>query len=122
MTVYAIFSKPEDGPEAIEPVPDRFVWAAALVPPLWALARGAWSLLLLWILTVALLSGVEPYLGGETVGWLYLLFALWCGFAAPGFAMRTLMRRGWIANGDLVAGNKDMALARWLALTYGGGR
>lgn len=119
MTLYAIFSKPENGPEAIRAVGERFVWSAFLFTPLWAGSRGAFGLIGLWALVVIALYLGAPHIGQDTALWLYSVFALWCGFAAPAVDERLLLRAGWIDHGTLVAPDTQAAELAWLNRIYG---
>ncbi|WP_196260327.1 DUF2628 domain-containing protein [Pelagibacterium limicola] len=122
MSIFAIHSRPEEGPEAIEAVPERFVWSAFLFTPFWALAKHAWAFLALWLLVVAILAIAHAQIGVEAAATLYGLFALWSGFAAPGIINRTLMRAGWLAHGDLAASDRETAERAWLERVYGAAR
>lgn len=119
MTIYAIHSKPEDGPEAIAAVPERFIWSAFLFTPFWALARRAFGFFILWLILAAALFLAHPHIGMDVAIALYLLFAVWSGFAAPEISARALERAGWIAHGDLAAPDSETAERLWLERVYG---
>lgn len=119
MTLYSLYSKPENGPEAIVAIGERFSVSALLFTPFWAVARGAWTIFLTWIGIVALLWLSSDAIGGAAALLLYVLFALWSGFAAPQAVGNALMRRGWIAHGELAAPNAAMAETLWLKIHYG---
>lgn len=119
MTLYSLYSKPENGPEAIAAIGEKFSVLAFLFTPLWALARGAWLFLMLWIGVAALLFLGRDVIGVDAAAALYLLFALWSGFAAPQIVGHALAGRGWIAHGELAAANAPMAETLWLKTLYG---
>ncbi len=112
MTIYAVFdhaAKP--APVA---VPDRFSWFAALLPPVFALARGLWLELVAYLVVVMLLAAAVPSIGGDAVGWIYLVFAVWIGFEAPALRRGALSRRRWRFRGDFVAASEDVAMLEGL--------
>lgn len=119
MTLYAIYAKPEAGPEAIAVLGDRFSWGAFLLTPFWALARGAVAFLCLWAIIAIGLYLAAPHIGDDVAILLYVVFALWAGYAAPQIAGRVLRRRNWITRGELVAPNLETAERLWLEMTYG---
>ncbi|WP_127143772.1 DUF2628 domain-containing protein [Pelagibacterium montanilacus] len=119
MTLYTLHTRPEDGPEAIAAVPERFIWSAFLFTPLWALWKGALLFLALWAVVTLALFAASGSLGPETAIGLYGVFALWSGFAAPAIVQSRLTRAGWIDHGGLVASAPDLAVDRFLAQRYG---
>lgn len=119
MTVFAIHSRPDDGPEAIAAVPDRFVWTAFILTPVWALAKRAFWFFVLWLAVAAGLWFAQTHIGADAALLLYLAFALWSGFAAPAIASRALERAGWLAHGDLAAPDLETAERLWLERVYG---
>jgi|TARA_A100001391_G_scaffold160458_1_gene119129 hypothetical protein len=119
MTLYAIYAKPENGPDAISILADKFSWGAFLFAPLWAISRGAIAYLLLWIAVAGGLFLLVPRIGDDIAGLLYLIFALWTGFAASSIAGRALEGRNWIASGVLAAENTIAAERMWLEKNYG---
>lgn len=119
MTLYSIYAKPDKGPDALFVLPERFDWLAFLFAPLWAIFRGAFAYLMLWILVVAALVWAAPAVGGDAAFALYLVFALWTGFAASGVAGRALLHRDWIMSGELAASDTASAERLWLEKTYG---
>lgn len=119
MTLYSIYTKPENGPDAISVLPDTFNWGAFLFAPLWSLSRGALAYLLLWIVVAAGLWLLAPHIGGGVAALLYLSFALWTGFAASSIAGRVLEGRNWIDSGELAADSSPAAERLWLEKTYG---
>lgn len=119
MTIYAMFSKPDAGPEAIAAVPERFVWSAFLITPIWALANKAWGFFGLWLLVAMVVGVSQRFIGSDASVMLYGLFALWSGFAAPAIAARALKKSGWLAHGELAAVDAEAAEALWLQKLYG---
>lgn len=119
MTIFAMFSKPDAGPEAIAAVPERFVWSAFLFTPFWALANRAWGFFALWFLVLLALVLGHRFIGADAGLLLYGVFALWSGFAASENQARALQSSGWLAHGDLSAPDQTTAEALWLQRFYG---
>lgn len=119
MTLYAIYAKPEKGPDALAFLADRFSWSAFVLPPLWAFSRGALAFVVLWLVVAGALVWAAPVIGFGAASALYGVFALWAGFAAPSIHARALSRRDWIAMGDLVASDAASAERIWLDQIYG---
>ncbi|RDE08541.1 hypothetical protein [Pelagibacterium lacus] len=119
MTLYAIYAKPEAGPEAIAVLSERFRWTAFLFTPLWAMFHGAIGFVLVWALLVAALAASVPLIGPAAALGLYGVFALWTGFAAARIAGRALLRRNWLALGELVAADGATAERLWLEQRFG---
>lgn len=119
MTLFAIFSKPDDGPEAIEAIRHGFSWTAFLFTPIWALIHRAWLVLLVWVILVLTLDRLALAIGFDTAFALYGVFALWVGFAAPQIRERVLARRNWLAHGDVSAPSLESAELTWLSKVYG---
>jgi hypothetical protein len=122
MTLYAIFTKPDKGPEALAALPERFVWSAFVLTPFWALSKRAWAFLVLWIVVTAALVASHQFIGTDAAMTLYLVFAIWSGFAAPAIAARVLERSGWLAHGELAAPDLETAERLWLERIYGARR
>lgn len=120
MTLFAIYSKPDDGPEAIEAVREGFSWAAFLLVPVWALYHRVWFTLLVWIVLVLGLDRLAPAIGFGAASALYGVFALWVGFAAPQIRQGAFARRGWLAHGEVSAPSVEGAETIWLKKLYGG--
>lgn len=119
MTLYSIYAKPDKGPDALHVLADRFSFGAWLFAPIWALGRGALAYLFVWIGVVAGLVLVAPVIGPDAAVAVYMVFALWTGFAAPAIASRALERRDWLAQGALIARDAETAELLWLEKTYG---
>jgi hypothetical protein len=122
MTLYSIFEKPQGkaakGRVRFNPpvaVADRFSWAAALLPPVFALWHGLWLLLLFWIALVLGLGYASLIIGQQTAFWLYVLVALFLGFEASAFRRDSLLIRGYRWRGDVVAAAPDIAERDYLA-------
>lgn len=119
MTIFAILTRPDDGPEAISAVPDTFVWPAFLVTPVWALFHRAYGFLGLWFLIAAALYAAHFGIGSGTALMLYGLFALWSGFAAQQIRTMAMERSGWMVHGELTAVDVQSAERAWLERNYG---
>ncbi|HEY9011829.1 MAG TPA: DUF2628 domain-containing protein [Devosia sp.] len=112
MTLYSVYERSDEIAPAM--VPDKFSWAAAILPPVYALYHGLWLGALLYVTAVAVLGVASLWIGGEAVAWLYLLLAVLIGFEAPGWRRRKLEKRGWTYRGDVVAPAQDLAMRDWL--------
>lgn len=110
MPVYSAFGRPSAPPEVIA---ERFSWGAFLLPPLFALRHGLWFFLVLYLLAVIGLVGASALVGDAAAVWLYVLLALWCGFAAPDLR-RFALRRKWHEHVPVVAPDADSAEWRLL--------
>jgi hypothetical protein len=125
MTVYSIFEKPQEKaaknrvPVLLPPVAvsERFSWAAALFPPLFALFNGLWLLLIFWIALVLGLAYVSRVIGDDAAFWLYVLVAVFMGFEAPAFRRDGLLARGFVWRGDIVSSAEDLAARDYLFRT-----
>ncbi|MDB5530807.1 MAG: hypothetical protein JWR51_3910 [Devosia sp.] len=111
MTLFAIYERQSAAPAAI---PEKFSWAAFLLPPIFALVHGLWLELIAYAVTVIALGFAATILGGAATVWLYFLFVLWIGFTAPSLRRHALHRRGWTHHGDRVAAAPDLATLSWL--------
>ena len=111
VTLFAIYERQSAAPAAI---PEKFSWLAFLLPPVFALVHRLWLLLVAYIVAVIALGFAATILGGGATFWLYVLFALWIGFAAPGLRRHALVHRGWSHHGDRVAAAPDLAALSWL--------
>ena len=120
MTLYAIYAKPDRGPEALSVLRDGFSWMAFLFAPLWAIGRGAVLYFIVWCVVAGGLVWAIPLVGPGAALGLYGVFALWTGFAATSIAGRALLSRDWIETGELTAPDKVTAERLWLERTYGG--
>jgi len=109
MTLYAIYDPKPGRTDLPAAVPEKFSWFAALLPPVFLAAHGLWLELVAWLLKLVALVVLSRFIGNDATFLLYVLGALWLGFAAPGFRHHALARRGWTARGNLVAVSSDMA-------------
>lgn len=109
MTLYAIFDPRAGKPDLPAAIPEAFSWFAAILPPVFLLAHGLWLELLAWMLKVAALVVLSGFIGVDATVLLYLLVAIWFGFAAPGFRRHALTSRGWTHRGEHVAASVDLA-------------
>ena len=112
MTTYSIFSRRAD--EAPASVPETFSWAAALVPPLYAMAHGLWIEFVAWGVVLAAIVGLGMLIGAEAAFWLYVLFAVYLGFEAPALRRSHLARDGWRHVAEIVAPAADVAEVEWI--------
>jgi len=109
VTLYAIFDPKPGRPDLPSAIPETFSWFAAILPPVFLMAHGLWLELVAWLLKVVALVVLSGFIGGDASFALYLLVAIWFGFAAPGFRRHALQRRGWTHRGERVAGSADLA-------------
>lgn len=114
MTLYSIFDRDTQAPEAPAAIPERFSWLAVLLPPAFAVVHGLWLELIGFVVAVALLVAGSFWLGAEAGFWLYVLFAVWIGFEAPSLRRAALKRKGWTHRTELVAAAEDLAQVEWL--------
>ena len=113
MTLYSVFERPDEMAPAV--VPEKFSWAAAILPPAYALYHGLWLGLLLYVVAVAVIVIASLWIGGDAAFWLYVLLAALVGFEAAGFRRAKLRAKGWSYRSDVVAAAPDMAQRDWLA-------
>lgn len=113
MTLYSVFERPDEMAPAA--VPEKFSWAAAVLPPAYALYHGLWLGLLLYLAAVAIIVAASLWVGGDAAFWLYVLFAALVGFEAAGFRRAKLRAKGWSYRSDVVAAAPDLAQRDWLA-------
>lgn len=109
MTLYAIFDPKPGRHDLPAAMPEKFSWFAALLPPVFLVAHGLWLELVAWVLKVAALVVLSRFIGDEATFLLYVLVAVWFGFAASGFRRHALQWRGWTHRGELVAASADLA-------------
>jgi hypothetical protein len=112
MTTYSIFARRAD--EAPASVPERFSWAAALVPPLYAIAHGLWIEFAVWGLALAAIVAVAPFIGGGAAFWIYVLLAILIGLEAGAIRRAHLSRDGWRHVAEIIAPAADVAEVEWL--------
>ena len=109
MTLYAIFDPKPGKVDLPMAIPEKFSWLAALLPPVFLLAHGLWLEVLAFVLGVVALVVASGFLGTGACAWLYLIGAIWLGFAAPSLRRQGLMWRGWTDRGARVAASADLA-------------
>ena len=109
MTLYAIFDPKPGTRELPAIVPQDFSWFACILPPAFFASHGLWLELVAWLLKVVALIVLSAFIGGDASCALYLLAAIWIGFAAAGFRRHALAWRGWTYRGNRVAPSADMA-------------
>ena len=112
MTLYSVYERSDEIAPAV--VPEKFSWAAAILPPVYALYHGLWLGVFLYVAALVVLGVASLWIGGEAVAWLYLLLAVLIGFEAPGFRRKKLEKLGWSYRGDVVATAQDLAMRDWL--------
>jgi hypothetical protein len=110
MPVYSAFGRKSEPALAI---PEKFSWAAFLLPPLFALYHGLWLFFVLIVIAITALCLSTTVIGASAAFWLYVLLALWCGFAAPD--LRRFALRKWHEQAPVVAPDADSAEWRLLA-------
>ena len=93
---------------------DGFSWGAALMPPAWALLHLMWLEMFGWFVITLLISVTGLFIGGAAAFWLYVLFALWIGFAASDLRIAALTRRGHVPAGARIAKDEFLAEHDWL--------
>lgn len=113
MTLYSVFERPNEIAPAV--VPEKFSWAAAILPPVYALWHGLWLGLFLYVVALAAIVVASLWVGGEAALWLYLLLAALAGFEAAGFRRGKLTARGWTYRSDVIAAAPDLAQRDWIA-------
>ncbi|MET3927692.1 DUF2628 domain-containing protein [Devosia sp. 2618] len=109
MTLYAIFDSKPGRPDLPAAVPEAFSWLAALLPPVFLVVHGLWLELVAWLLKVVALVVLSNFIGGDTAFLLYVVAAIWLGFAAAGLRRHALTWRGWTYRGERVAATADLA-------------
>jgi hypothetical protein len=109
VTLFAIFDAKPGKSLAPAAIPEKFSWFAALLPPVFALVHGLWLELIGFVVALVALSFAAPWLGPDATIWLYILFAVAIGFAAPGLRRHKLAVGGWTHRGDRVAADADLA-------------
>ena len=109
VTLYAIFDPKPGKSDLPAAIPEKFSWFAAILPPFFLLAHGLWLELVAWLLKVVALVVLSAFIGDDAAFALYVLVAIWFGFAAPGFCRHALQWRGWRPRGARVAMSRDMA-------------
>jgi hypothetical protein len=109
VTLYAIYDPKPGKPALPAAVPEKFSWLAALLPPVFLVLHGLWLELLGFALAVVALVLLTRVIGDDATFPLYVLGAVWLGFAAPGLRRHALAWRGWTHRGTRVALSPDLA-------------
>ena len=109
MTLYAIYDPKPGRPDLPAAIPERFSAFAAILPPVFLVTHGLWLELVAWVLKLVALIVLSAFIGDPAAFALYLLGAMWLGFAAPGLRRHALAWRGWTFRGERVALSADMA-------------
>lgn len=94
---------------------EGFSPAAFVFAPLWAILRGAWSGLVIWIVAIVVVGLAAARLGDAAGLTLYLGVALWFGLEARNLRRWHLARRGWQMVGLAAGANRREAEARFVA-------
>jgi uncharacterized protein DUF2628 len=121
MPTYEVFEPPMRNRGAADHA-DRFVFvrdgfsiSAFLFGPLWMLYRRLWLVLIIYLGIMAALEVGLVRLGigaGSQVAVAFLV-ALLIGIEAASLRRWTLLRRGWLGRGVVVAGDREMAERRF---------
>lgn len=109
VTLYAIYDPKPGRSDLPAAIAEKFSWFAAVLPPFFLARHGLWLELLAWVLKLVALFALSLFIGGDAVFALYLLAAIWLGFAAPGLRRHALSWRGWQHRQDRVALSQDLA-------------
>ncbi|MCY1561797.1 hypothetical protein D9M68_991070 [compost metagenome] len=62
-----------------------------------------------WLLKVVALVVLSRFVGGDAAILLYIVAAIWLGFAAAGLRRHALQWRGWTLRGARIAPSADLA-------------
>lgn len=121
MRLYTVHLKdapagPAGGPPAFELVKDGFCWAAFFLPLLWAVWRGQWTGLLLYLICILATSTLTVMAApGEAVEIaLGLGLALLVGFSANDWRRWRLRKQGYRNIGAVAAADAEEAALRVL--------
>ncbi len=98
---------------------EKFNWLAAIFPPFWLMAKNLWVELVLWFAFIIALSAVSSFIGSEAIFWIYIISAIYIGFEAPNIQIKSLKRKGFIAQGDLIAQDYEQAQVAWIKYRLG---
>jgi hypothetical protein len=109
VTLYAIYDPKPGRPALPAVVPETFSWLAAILPPVFLAVHGLWLELVTWVLKLMVLVVLSGFIGDDAAVLLYILAAVWLGFAAPGLRRNGLAWRGWRHRGDRVAPSAELA-------------
>jgi hypothetical protein len=109
VTLYAIFDPKPGRRDLPAAIPEKFSWFAAILPPVFLAVHGLWLELVAWLLKLVALVVLSHFIGDDAAVLLYVLGAVWLGFAAPGLRRHALQWRGWTHRGERVALSADLA-------------
>jgi hypothetical protein len=109
VTLYTIIDPKPGQPDLPLVLADSFSWTAAILSPFYFVAHGLWLELIAWGLALIALVLLARVIGTEAAAYLYLLGAIWIGFAASSLRQGALLRGGWRRRGDVFAADRDMA-------------
>ena len=109
MTLFAIFDPKPGRPDLPAAIPETFSWLAAILPPVFLARHGLWLELVAWVLKVLALVVLSRFIGDGAAFLLYVLTAIWLGFAASGLRRHALQWRGWTHRGARIAPSADLA-------------
>jgi hypothetical protein len=105
MNIYAVFVplglSPIKKMESIQFVKQGFDWEAFLITPLWAMRRGLWLALSLWIAALAAtgLIAVLAQLSGAVAFLIFVLISLAFGMESDRFRQARLTNAGFLLQG-----------------------
>ena len=123
MTTYTIYSHPELGHKAVK---NGFSWPAFLFGIIWAMVKGLWWLVLVWLGVIFAVMALQSLLleaaGHGAALQISLLFNLvtlgamvWVGSVANLWVSNSLLSRGYTQVGEINARAPDQAVERYLA-------
>ena len=103
MAAWFVYEPPDSQPGSLDAanrdvfIKDAWSWGAFLFTPLWLLWRRMWLVFLGWLAAMLALALAAAALkgGGDVVGTLGFLLALWFGLEGNALRRMTLDRKGW---------------------------
>ena len=98
-------------------IADKFSWAAALLPPVWALVHRLWLELAAILFFMIGLDLAASYIGAEAAFWIYVAAAVWLGFEAPQLRAGAYTRKNFSESASLLAPSADLAVLKFLRQT-----
>ncbi len=112
---YTVYEQPNapadrlDRAQALEFVREGFRWTAALVTPLWLIAKRLWLVLVFYLAALGLLQAAAWSLELDQRSMSYVVIALHLiiGFEADTLQRWTLERRGWTLVGSVNGRNAE---------------
>ncbi|RUT30159.1 DUF2628 domain-containing protein [Arsenicitalea aurantiaca] len=112
MALFTVFARRDDPLPEI--VPEKFSWFAALLPPVYGLVHGLWLGLVAYVGLLVLVAGIAMAAGGDAARLAYCVLAVLIGFEAPAWRAQKLRRKGYEAEGAVVATDADHAMVEFL--------